>query len=210
MGESRFGSAAGCPAMRIDAQRELMSLDEIERDQHISQRRLARQLGVALGLANAIVKRLIKKGYLKITTLPRNRIKYLLTPAGMLAKSRLSYEFLRYSISYISDIRTRYARIFQHLANQGASRIIFYGAGEGAEVAFICLQEYPLKLVGIVDDQDGDQRCLGRRVLPLSKLPTLQFDSLVITRLDSLQEARDRLLAEGVPAARLATMKMKR
>lgn len=204
------GVATQAPAldrsMKVNAQRELICLDEIDRDEQISQRKLAVRLGVALGLTNAIVKRLIKKGYLKITTLPRNRIKYILTPAGMIAKSRLSYEFLRYSISYITDIRTKYALIFQRLAREGATRIILYGAGEGAEIAFLCLQEYPLKLVGIVDDQHVGQRCVGHRVMPLDRLLVVQFDSPVITRLDALRQSRERLLAEGIAADRIAKM----
>ena len=63
--------------MELQAQRDLRLLDEVARDASVSQRSLAKSLGVALGLTNLYVKRLVRKGYIKITTIPRHRLKYL-------------------------------------------------------------------------------------------------------------------------------------
>src|SRR5438445_11872793 len=93
--------------MDIQSQRDLQLLNEVEQNAAVTQRSLARKLDVALGLTNLYLKRLARKGVIKITTIPRHRIKYLLTPRGMAEKSRLTYLYMQYSLSYYRDWRQR-------------------------------------------------------------------------------------------------------
>ena len=80
------------------SQRDLRILREISESQDITQRGLAKTLGIALGLTNLYLKRLARKGYIKISTIPPNRLKYLLTPQGIAEKSRLTYEYISFSL----------------------------------------------------------------------------------------------------------------
>ena len=66
--------------------RTLKILEALEKDPTQTQRDLSHQLKISLGLVNAFTKRLVKKGYFKITTIPKNRIQYMLTPKGWLKK----------------------------------------------------------------------------------------------------------------------------
>jgi DNA-binding MarR family transcriptional regulator len=68
-------------------------LQAIEQKDNISQRHLAQEMGVALGLANSSLKRCVKKGGIKITTAPANRYLYYLTPNGFAEKARLTADF---------------------------------------------------------------------------------------------------------------------
>ena len=77
--------------MDLEAQRDLAILNEIEGGAEVTQRGLAGKLGIALGLTNLYLKRLARKGYIKVTTIPRNRVKYLVTPKGFAEKTRLTY-----------------------------------------------------------------------------------------------------------------------
>ena len=86
--------------MDKDGQRALFVLQEVEQNPILTQRALSQKLGVALGLTNLYLKRLVRKGHIKITTFPKNRIRYLLTPRGIKEKSRLTYEYLQYSLTY--------------------------------------------------------------------------------------------------------------
>ena len=72
----------------------LRLMGEIERDGNSSQRELSRRLNLSLGLVNTFLKRLVAKGYFKVKTMPRNRVKYFLTPKGLARKSRLTVEYL--------------------------------------------------------------------------------------------------------------------
>jgi DNA-binding MarR family transcriptional regulator len=58
-------------------------LTEIEADNRLSQRSLSRDLGIALGLTNLIIRRLVRKGWVRIIRIKPNRVRYLLTPAGI-------------------------------------------------------------------------------------------------------------------------------
>src|SRR6187401_2448069 len=93
--------------MDLQGQRDLLLLSELDRDGGATQRTLSSKLGVALGLTNLYLKRLARKGYIKITTIPRNRIRYLLTPQGFAEKSRLTYLYMEYSLSHYRDMRGR-------------------------------------------------------------------------------------------------------
>ena len=78
----------------------LRLMGEIGRDGSPTQRELSRRLNISLGLVNTFLKRLVNKGYFKVKTMPRNRVKYFLTPEGLARKSRLTVEYLRYSVSF--------------------------------------------------------------------------------------------------------------
>src|SRR5437016_1544282 len=110
--------------MDIQSQRDLQLLNEVEQDASVTQRSLAKKLGVALGLTNLYLKRLARKGYIKITTIPRNRIKYLLTPRGMAEKSRLTFLYMQYSLSYYRDMRQRLKDVLSGLSSVGAKKVV--------------------------------------------------------------------------------------
>ena len=139
--------------MNIQAQRDLQLLNEVERNAAVTQRSLARNLGVAVGLANLYLKRLVRKGHIKITTIPKHRIKYLLTPRGMAEKSRLTYLYMQYSLSYYRKMRERLKHVLTGLSVAGAKRIAVYGTGELAELAYLTLREMDMTQVGFVEDK---------------------------------------------------------
>ena len=75
-------------------------LDAVEQDRAQSQRLLASELGIALGLVNAYLKRCVKKGLVKVRSAPARRYAYYLTPQGFAEKSRLTVEYLSYSFAF--------------------------------------------------------------------------------------------------------------
>src|SRR5216117_514816 len=80
-------------------------LESVERDGGQSQRRLASELGIALGLVNAYLKRCVKKGLLKVNQAPARRYVYYLTPQGFAEKSRLTVEYLSYSFRFFRQAK---------------------------------------------------------------------------------------------------------
>ena len=76
-------------------------LESVERDGGQSQRRLASELGIALGLVNAYLKRCVKKGLVKVGQAPARRYAYYLTPQGFAEKSRLTVEYLSEFILFL-------------------------------------------------------------------------------------------------------------
>src|SRR5829696_7987799 len=81
-------------------------LESVERDGAQSQRRIAEELGIALGLVNAYLKRCVKKGLVKVSEAPARRYAYYLTPQGFAEKSRLTVDYLSSSFSFFRRARS--------------------------------------------------------------------------------------------------------
>jgi DNA-binding MarR family transcriptional regulator len=178
--------------MNLQGQRDLLLLTEVDRDGAVTQRSLATKLGVALGLTNLYLKRLARKGYIKITTIPSHRVRYLLTPQGFAEKSRLTYLYMEYSLSHYRDMRARLREALSHAAQNGTKRIVIYGTGELAEMAYLSLREMHLTLVGFVDD--GQQESfLSYPVWPPEALSGWEFDAVLLADFDQTAAHRTRL-----------------
>lgn len=191
--------------MHVQNQRDLQLLSEVERDAEITQRSLANKLGVALGLTNLYLKRLARKGYIKITTIPRHRIKYLLTPKGLAEKTRLTYLYMRHSLHYYRDMRWRLRQVLEELSQAGARRIAVYGTGELAELTYLSIREMNLTLVGFVDGADRGL-FLSYPVWPVDALQQWEFDALVIAELDGTKQLRAKLARHGIPMRKIVSV----
>ncbi len=191
--------------MDLQGQRDLQLLNEVEQDSHVTQRSLATKMGVALGLTNLYLKRLARKGYIKITTIPSNRIKYLLTPRGMAEKSRLTYAYMQYSLSYYREMRQRLKQVLAELSQAGAKRIVVYGTGELAELAYLTLREMDLTLVGFVDGAQG-QTFLSYPLWPVEALSGWSYDAVMIADLTDTKKIHARLIRAGVPKDKIVLL----
>ncbi len=193
--------------MRANQQRELQLLSEIETSDAVTQRNLSKRLGIALGLTNLYLKRLIKKGYVKVVNIQKNRIRYLITPQGIAEKSRLTCEYLQYSLELYQRVRIVLRSRFHALAAQGRKRMVFYGVGEAAELAYLCAREMDLELVGVVDPDHAGSRFLDHTVLDPTVLPGLEYDCVVITSFDDGLVPRRQLEEMGIATGAVVTMK---
>ncbi len=193
--------------MRADQQRDLQLLSEIETSDVVTQRGLSQRLGIALGLTNLYLKRLITKGYVKVVNIQKNRIRYLITPQGIAEKSRLTYEYMQYSLQLYRQARIVLRGRFRDLASQGRKRLVFYGVGEAAELAYLCAREMDLELVGVVDAERAGRRFLDQIVLDPTRLPGLEYDCIVITSFDDGRIPRRQLEQMGIAPGAIVTMK---
>jgi DNA-binding MarR family transcriptional regulator len=139
-------------------------MGELDRDGGSSQREISRRLNISVGLVNTFLKRLVNKGYSKVKTLPRNRLKYFLTPEGLARKSRLTAEYLRYSLNFYRDIKQLLLGKFHEMEANQVKRVLFFGAGEVAELAYLYLQLSPLELAGLIDEQEKGKDFFGVRI----------------------------------------------
>lgn len=181
----------------------LRILEEIEKNGGFTQRQLASQLDVSLGLVNSFIKRLGRKGYVKITTLPKNRLRYMLTPKGLAEKTRLTYEFIQYSFNFYKTARKRIRTLMGAVEKDGGRRVVFYGGGDLTEIAYISLQETQLSMVAIVDDDRSGEKLLGHTIRHSSILKSLDYDRIIITSVNSRDAIYQRLLKHGVPSSKV-------
>jgi hypothetical protein len=126
-------------------------LESVQRGDAHSQRRLASELGIALGLVNAYLKRCITKGLVKVGEAPAKRYAYYLTPGGFAEKSRLTVEYLSYSFSLFRQARTDCRAILQAARADGTRRIAILGMSDLAEIAAICALDCGITIVAVID-----------------------------------------------------------
>jgi len=105
--------------------RTLKLLEEIEEDHVQSQRELAKKLNISLGLVNSFINRLAQKGFFKITTIPKNRVKYILTPEGAIEKTRLGYKYIQHSYKFYKNARHNSVNFFKNLRQRESVKLFF-------------------------------------------------------------------------------------
>ena len=187
--------------------RTLKILEEIDNDYSTTQRALSKKLNISLGLVNSFVKRLAHKGYFKITTIPKNRVKYILTPKGAAEKARLTYQYIQYSFEFYKEAREKLRMLFEDLMAEGVSHVVFFGANDFAEIAYISLHETTIEMVGIVDDEKIGDKFLGFEVTNPTWLNSISFDKILITSIDSKDMVLETVLKQGIPPGKVVMMK---
>lgn len=194
--------------MRDDTDRDLTILTAVAENDRLTQRHLARELGVAVSLANLYVRRLAIKGFIRVINVRQNRIRYLLTPKGIAEKSRLTYAYMCRTFERYREARQALKDALRPLAGDGNMRIAFYGAGEAAEVGYLCLKEIGLDLSAVFDGGESE-KFLGLPVRPLEELVSGEFDKIVVTSFTSQEvtEARvEELLQQGISRDQIVTL----
>lgn len=192
--------------MGREALRDLEILAELARDDRVTQRRLAARLGIALGLTNLYLKRLARKGYIKVTTIPPRRIRYLLTPKGVAKKTRLTYQYMEYSLQLYRETRRALRRKLLPLVRQGRRRVALYGTEEAAELAFLTLRELGVEVAAVFGDEDARATFLGFRVRPLGELTPDGLDLVVVASFGPADGAVAKLRARGLAPGRIVTL----
>ena len=174
-------------------------LTSIERNSAITQRKLAGDLGIALGLANSYLRRCVRKGLIKIGQVPLNRYAYYLTPQGFAEKSRLTAEYLTVSFNFFRRARSDCAELLQECAARGWTRVALCGAGDLAEVAVLSAGESEIEVVCVIDPARAGGRCVSVPIVGDLAAAQQQgaFDGVILTDTQAPQRRFDELIASG-------------
>jgi DNA-binding MarR family transcriptional regulator len=187
--------------MDTESRRDLQLLEALEQESTITQRTLATRLGIALGLTNLYLKRLVRKGYVKCVTVSPNRLVYSLTPRGVARKARLTYEFMKYSLDLYRDVRQHLRRsLAGAVARQ--NRVAIYGTGDTAELVFLLLRDMGLELTAVFGP-DGNGQFLGLPVQPISEHSPDLYDVLIVAVLERPAGTAKLLRQSGVPDGKM-------
>ena len=175
--------------------RELSLLQELEKNPIISQRALSNKFGIALGVTNAYLKRMARKGLIRIRGFDHRKIGYYLTPKGFAEKAKLTLHLISYIVQHYSELKKIISQRLLEMQRDGFQRIVFYGVSDEMEVAYITLQGVNLKLVGIVEDDEKmtPRIIFGYEIEPVSHVQELNPDCILITSLIENEQKRERL-----------------
>jgi DNA-binding MarR family transcriptional regulator len=175
--------------------RELNLLQELERNPIISQRELSHKFGIALGVTNACLKRMARRGWIRMMNQDHRKIGYFLTPKGFAGKAKLTFHLISWTVQHYSTLKDIIGERLLEMQRKGAERIVFYGVSDEMEIALISLQGTNLRLIGIVEDEEKFTHCIifGYELEPVSRVKELKPDSILITSLMEIENKREKL-----------------
>jgi predicted transcriptional regulator len=156
-------------------------LSSVEHDGDKSQRRIAAELGIALGLVNAYLKRCVKKGLVKVHDVPTRRYAYYLTPQGFAEKSRLTVQYLSDSFSFFRRAKSDCASVFELARARGFNRLVLAGQSDLAEIAILCAVEAGVTIVAVVDPDSENARFVGVDVCRIFADVNAPFEAVMVT-----------------------------
>lgn len=173
-------------------------LDAIQEQDDISQRHLAEQMGVALGLANAYLKRCVKKGLVKINSAPANRYLYYLTPQGFAEKARLTAQFLSTSLALVREARADYQQLFERLRDQGRQNVLLVGVSDLTEIAYLRALQTDVALLAIWQPNAEVDQFFNYPVLSTDQqlreiIDSGKVDAVVLTSMEQTNQLVSRL-----------------
>lgn len=175
-------------------------LDSVDRNGEQSQRRLASELGIAVGLVNAYLKRCVNKGLVKVRTAPMRRYAYYLTPKGLAEKSRLTVDYFSSSFSFFRQARADCAKELQDAHRRGCRTVALIGISDLAEIAILCAMEAGITVAAVVDADAREERFIGIPVQTSLDGVAERVDAVVATNLVVAQAAADAAIAAFGPS----------
>jgi DNA-binding MarR family transcriptional regulator len=164
--------------------RELEILERLEGNGHLTQRDLSKEVGIALGLVNHLLKKMVKKGWIKIRNIDSKKIRYLITPEGAREKSSLLYKRVESTIHFYLEAKRVIKDKVIHLKNEGIEDVSIYGINHISEVLFIVLKELGLELVCVVDDNKEGEEWFGYDVIGMDQFVKSNTTALILASFD--------------------------
>jgi len=165
-------------------------LEHINENPTITQRDLASKLGIALGLTNSYIKRLYKKGCIKIKNLDGKRIKYILTPKGFMEKARLTCNYMARSFNYFREIKQKIDQTYNKMIESGITKIILWGDSELAELCIISSKGLPITILGIVSLDGENKKNFNYSLYTKDEIKKIDFDAVLVTTFDEEEIAQ--------------------
>jgi DNA-binding MarR family transcriptional regulator len=132
-------------------QHEYDLLSEIAQDSLITQATLSSRLGIAVGSVNWYIKRLIHRGWVKVSHLDRTRLKYDLTSEGMAVFTQRALFYARDSLKIYSDFRKKAKSIVYELGQKEIGQVYIEGDDEIVDILRLTCIEAGIKLLDTPD-----------------------------------------------------------
>jgi DNA-binding MarR family transcriptional regulator len=164
--------------------RELEILERLESNGHLTQRDLSKEVGIALGLVNHLLKKMVTKGWIKIKNIDAKKIRYLITPEGAREKSSLLYKRVESTIHFYLEAKRVIRDKVIHLKNEGIKDVSIYGINHISEVLFIVLKELNLELAYVVDDNKEGEVWFGYTVVKIDEFVESDTNVLILASFD--------------------------
>ena len=131
---------------------EYALLDEIAQDSLVTQANLSKRLGIAVGSVNWYIKRLITRGWVKVSHLDRTRLQYDLTPEGMKIFTQRAMSYARDSLKVYDNLREKAKTLTADLKQSGIKRVYLNGDDQLMDILRLTCIEAGLEISDLPED----------------------------------------------------------
>ena len=183
--------------MTPEEQRTLDLFEAVESRPDINQRQLAEELGISLGLANAFLKTILNKGWIRARKVKARRWLYFLTPQGSLEKSRLTLNFLQRTLKSFREIRNQADGMLADLTVHGVHGIHLIGEEDFIDIIGLCLEHHQMQCLSkIVKPRIGSEKDYSEWIP--EQLPELKIsERFLVALLSEQEEVLQKLSSNG-------------
>ncbi|MCF6147839.1 MAG: winged helix-turn-helix transcriptional regulator [Candidatus Kuenenia sp.] len=167
-------------------------LETLANSDRISQRQLSSQLGINVASVNFALKKLTKRGLIKVLGTNPRRIRYILTSKGITEKTQIAYNFLNRNFHFYKAVRKDVETKIQNIPFNGQARVALYGVTDLMEIAYLVIQDKELDLVAVIDDE-MKIRIFGYHVIGIEEISIYSPDYLLLTKELDLVEVKKHI-----------------
>ena len=185
----------------------LAVMDALVEEEQVTQRELSRRTGLNLKKVNYCLHKLLEKGHVKFHNVVTNQNKraylYILTPAGLKAKSHLTYSFMQFTLGFYNQVESKLQQCLRDMVQGGVRKVVIYGATDAARIVMGLVEGTDIKIVGVIDATCAISSFYGVAVLKPGDLQVVEWDGVLIMALEKLDAVEAQLFEWGLSEDRI-------
>ena len=188
--------------------KEYMILDMIEKNSNITQREMSNAIGMAVSMVNDYLDEYENKGLINRIKHSTKNVEYSITPEGTERRKLLNISYLSAAQKIYFNAKENILSFLSQLSKQGFKRLLFYGAGDVAEIILqtIINENYnSIKVEAIIDDDPSkqDTKLLGYQITSFKTISEYNYDGILISIFSKNSMIYDKLIKSNISNSKI-------
>jgi DNA-binding MarR family transcriptional regulator len=161
---------------------QLNLLKELAADPHLTQAELARRCHLSVSMVNNYLKELCALGWLEYHRKSTKTVSYHVTAAGNQQLESAQRELLHEMVDLFIGAKQRVLSVILKRTHRRPQRVVLYGSGDLAEIAFHALESAGIDVIGVCDDDPGKlgNEWLGMEMLDPRRIRMMDPDAVIL------------------------------
>lgn len=183
--------------------KELMILDTISKKTNTTQREMADCANVSASMINEYIEKYSNDGLISLDYHSTKTVEYHITPKGEERRKYLYIQYLESSLDIYNNAKEECEQFLDDLYNKGFKNILFYGAGEVAEILLYVIRTSPktnIKVLAIIDDNKDKQKITltNRKIISVDEINNYEYDGILISSYTNNDVIKEKLYKTNI------------
>ena len=179
--------------------KELKILNLLTNNEDVTQRVIAKELGISLAMVNFYLEKYEEEGLLTIKRDSTKSLTYILTRLRHERRKLLNMEFLEASLDVYNDAKQECINFIKKIVDAGFKKLLFYGAGEVCELFLYVINnvnEIDLEVLAVIDD---DEIKIGKKItsidiISVSNINDYAYDGILVSSYTHNDTIKEKLI----------------